>query len=664
MSPESQQSCGEIMAYFRHFVSCVTAGLIAVGGSCEAFEPSPGTALFYNRGGTLVPSRALRFASAGWKRGRDQGFVIALQRGTSYFYEWALATGAKELGRQLVCDGNLLDGGGEKVNVDEVLSFTLGKLEGGSSDFLIAVTNNGGELLAWNIGDCNSQGNLRATVSAPIPRDDASRRQDLTLLAGNFDGGQRDLVEIILNDVGTAMEWEKVGTTFRLLHRSSLVVAPGSFEPVRGITYAGTTRLPHELDNVAYESAILLLHDRGYSIVRNGQTIAFAPNCAESPETCRGRTLLFNVDQGFTDGLQDLARKDRAYAGKILNRLIRTLKSIQQHFSVWVLLDPIQEDQGATKFVLDAFASAGIPFVLDYYSSDITNLAALKRDWLDYLPRAYEALKGLSLKIGGSADDPGSVEYYQTQYKDMFAGIRFMERLSLDIAARVSTVIATTKADKQKEQAVLFDWDVAREAFEWGRRSGKYVIFSDPAIYIPYECYWDAGAVAKAKSTRDLFLTRLRDAASHYSGLIPMYDNNEGVKRCGVSYGDWLVTPRNFRLMGWARIPSLIASVKTGSGPLDGRAGFGISVQSWAADSDPLLNQVTLPPGEMAIWTLDAFSKSASIVEFEPYFYFFNWPPSRGTFAGPPPTTSDAIGSPKPTLEVLMRSLGLSLGTH
>jgi hypothetical protein len=136
-----------------------------------------------------------------------------------------------------------------------------------------------------------------------------------------------------------------------------------------------------------------------------------------------------------------------------------------------------------------------------------------------------------------------------------------------------------------------------------------------------------------------------------------MYDNNEGLKRCGVAYGDWIMTPRNFRLIGWERIPAHIASLKSGATVLTGAKGFGLSVQSWTSDYDPILSAGTLPPEEIAIWTLDGLSKGASMIEFEPYFYFFAWPPSTGIPQSLPLAKDQHRGDARASLNVLFSQL-------
>jgi hypothetical protein len=83
--------------------------------------------------------------------------------------------------------------------------------------------------------------------------------------------------------------------------------------------------------------------------------------------------------------------------------MIKALRAVPSSFKVWALVNPIQEDRAATLRVLDALSEAGIPFVLDYYSSDVTALAAVKRNLVDYSPRAFDALKGVSLSVQGNA---------------------------------------------------------------------------------------------------------------------------------------------------------------------------------------------------------------------------------------------------------------------
>jgi hypothetical protein len=631
-------------------------------GECPAlgYEPVPTATTFYNRSGVPIPSDSLRFAHSGWSRGRDQGFAFALQKNTSYFYLWIQAPGGAPLGRHLFCDGKLVNGNGEEVRVDSIIAFTLGDLKGKGSNFLIAATEGGESLLAWDLSLCDGQGTARASTQLSIPAAGTSSytiRGDI--VAGDFDGTGMDLIQAIAPDSGEMIQWSLGPSGFRLVRRAFLPIGPTSNVRIHGIKYVGLTRLPHDRDNVAYESATLILHDKGFTLARNDKAIAFSPNCGFLPAACANKTLVFNLDQGFTDGLQDLARKDRMKAGEALDRMIAVLHRAQSRFTVWALINPIQEDREATFFVLDKLAVAGIPFVLDYYSSDITNLAYIKRDWLDYKPRAFAPLKGLSLDADGRATSPDSLDYFSTRYGSKFVGLRQMERLGIDINTKDSNdqpMIADAALAKRE---LSFDWQVATRALEWANNSGRHVIWSDPALYVPYECYSSPAAVQSDIKIRDSYIEGEAKLAARYSNLIPMYDNNEGLKRCGVAYGDWILTPRNFRLTGWERIPSGIASVKRGSTPLTSAKGFGLSVQSWTSDYDPILSAGTLPPEEMAIWTLDGFAKGASIIEFEPYFYLFAWPPSSGVTQSLPLADGQHMGDPRIALAVLFSNLGL-----
>jgi hypothetical protein len=633
---------------------------MCLGDFALGYEPAPTATTFYNRSGVAIPSDSLRFANAGWSRGRDQGFAFALQKNTSYFYLWIQAAGGTPLGRNLFCDGNLVDDNGEGVKVDSIVSFTLGDLKGKGSNFLVAATEGGQKLLAWDVSSCHGQGTARASTHLSISAAGSTGytiRGDI--VAGDFDGTGIDLIQAIAPDSGELIQWSLGPSGFRLARRAFLLVGPTSSVRIHGIKYVGLTRLPHDRDNVAYESATLILHDKGYTLARNDKAIAFSPNCGFQPANCASKTLVFNLDQGFTDGLQDLARKDRMKAGETLDRMIASLHRAQSRYTVWALINPIQEDREATFFVLDKLAQAGIPFVLDYYSSDITNLAYIKKDWLDYKPRAFAPLKGLSLDADGPATSPDSLDYFSKRYGDKFVGLRQMERLGIDIVTKdpdEQPMIADAALAKRE---LSFDWQVATHALEWASNSRKLIIWSDPALYDPYECYSSPTAAQTDVKTRDSYVEGEGKLAARYSNLIPMYNNNEGLKRCGVAYGDWILTPRNFRLTGWQRIPSSIASVKRGSAPLTSTKGFGLSVQSWTSDYDPTLSAGTLPPEEIAIWTLDGFAKGASIVEFEPYFYFFAWPPSSAITQSLPLTNRQHIGDARITLDVLFSNLGI-----
>jgi hypothetical protein len=631
-------------------------------GECPAlgYEPVPTATTFYNRSGVSIRSDSLRFANGGWTRGRDQGFVFALQKNTSYFYLWIQAAGGTPLGRNLFCDGKLVDGNGEAVRVDSIISFTLGDLKGKGSNFLIAATDGGQSLLAWDLSLCDGQGTARASAQLSIlVAGSTSYTIRGDIVAGDFDGTGMDLIQAIAPDSGELIQWSLGPSGFRLVRRAFLPIGPTSNVRIHGIKYVGLTRLPHDRDNVAYESATLILHDKGFTLARNDKAIAFSPNCRFHPAVCANKTLVFNLDQGFTDGLQDLARKDRMKAGEALDRMIAVLHSAQSRFTVWALINPIQEDREATFFVLDKLAFAGIPFVLDYYSSDITNLAYIKKDWLDYKPRAFAPLKGLSLDVDGPATSPDSLDYFSKRYGSKFVGLRQMERLGIDINTKDPNgqpIIADAMLAKRE---LSFDWQAATRAIKWANASGRYVIWSDPALYVPYECYLSPSAIQTDTKTRNEYIDGEANLAVGFPNLIPMYDNNEGLKRCGVAYGDWVMTPRNFRLAGWERIPARIASRKSGPTALTGAKGFGLSVQSWTSDYDPILSAGTLPPEEMAIWTLDGFSKGASIIEFEPYFYFFAWPPSAGVSQSLPLASDQHWGDPRLPLKVLFSNLGI-----
>jgi len=625
----------------------------------HASEPDPGNASFRNRSGTEIPTTSLRFAEAGWSRGRDHGFTLALQRNTNYFYLWIQSAGSAPPEPHLLCDGALVDGSGTGVQIDSITTFTLADLKGQGSNFLVAVSDAGRTLLAWDLSSCAGQRTLSASAHLSVPTGATGYTIRGDVMAGDFNGVGRDVIQTIAPESGELTQWSFDPPGFRFLRRALLTIGPESNVRIHGIKYIGLTRLPHNRDNIAYESATLILHDKGFTLARNGKAIAFSPNCRFRPAACRNKTLVFNIDQGFSDGLQDLARKDPIQAGDALRRMVAALHAAQRTFTVWALINPIQEDRNATLFVLDQLALAGIPFVLDYYSSDVTNLASIKRDWVDYRPRAYAPLKGISLDVDGPVTSSDGLDFYSRRYGAVFVGLRQMERLGIDINTKDPNGQPLIADAVLAKRDLSFDWRVAERTLEWAKKTGKYVIWSDNALYVPYECYLNPSAVQTDTKTRDEYVEGQRKLAESYPNLLPMYANNEGLKRCGVAYGRWLMTPRNFRLAGWERIPAHIASSKRGSTVLTEVQGFGLSVQSWSSDYDPLLSAGTLPPEEVAIWTLDGISKGASIIEFEPYFYFFAWPPSPRLPQSLPVAVGQHLGDPRIALDVLFSSLGI-----
>jgi hypothetical protein len=278
---------------------------------------------------------------------------------------------------------------------------------------------------------------------------------------------------------------------------------------------------------------------------------------------------------------------------------------------------------------------------------------------LDYKPRAHAPLKGVSLDVDGPAASPDSLDFYGKRYGSKFVGLRQMERLGIDMNTKDPNDQPLIADSALAKSELSFDWQVATRALEWANSSGRYVIWSDPALYVQYECYMAAPAVQIEMKTRDDYVEGETKLAARYPNIVPMYDNNEGLKRCGVAYGDWIMTPRNFRLFGWERIPSRIASAKRGSTTLTGANGYGLSVQSWTRDYDPIVTAGTLPPEEMVIWTLDGLAKGAAIIEFEPYFYLFAWPPSSGLTQSLPLAKGQHIGDARIALDILFSNLGI-----
>jgi hypothetical protein len=636
------------------------AGLLPAYYSAFPYEVTPSGAVFYNRAASAIPTSSLRFTDGGWRRGRDQGYAFALQQNTSYFYLWIDASNGKPIGSNLACDGNLVNEDGAPVPVGTILSYTLADLAGKGSIWLVAVVDNGSGLLAWDLTDCKGQGDNKAQGTQSLSDEDGKKLAIKgELIAGDFDGTGVDLLQVIDPDRGEMRQWALDHRGLRLVRKQTLRISADSSLTVQGVKYVGTTRLPHNEDNIAYESATIVLHDKGYTIFRNEKALFFAPNCTFQPANCADKTLVFHLDQGFTDGLQDLARKNRPQASAALDRLIGALKTAQNKFTVWALINPIQEDRASTLFILDKLAAANIPVIFDYYSSDVTNLTYIQKKMVDYSPRAANPLKGVSLDIDAPAASQDGLEFYSNRYGSKFLGVRYMERLAMDINAKNpdgQPMIADLALERKE---LSFDWQLAEHVLKWAEASGRFVLWSDQSLYLPFTCYSYPEAIKTNSAIRDEYIHREADLATHYSHLIPIYDNNEGLKRCGVAGGNWLVTPRNFRIRGWEAIPRRIAAGKSGQTLLTGKNGFGVSIQSWSSDFDPVLTAGTLPAEEIAIWTLDSFAKGAAMVEFEPYFYFFAWPPSSAVPQSVEIPNGKQIGDPRRNLDVLFEQIGL-----
>jgi hypothetical protein len=301
--------------------------------------------------------------------------------------------------------------------------------------------------------------------------------------------------------------------------------------------------------------------------------------------------LVFSVEEAFVNS--PVQNRDKVG----LTRVAEALARLQNRYDVYVTLVPSQTDQSKLFFALDIFAAAHIPFYLDAWSSDTK---APPRPANDPVNTPFDKSHGLTRSIKQLQD-------IKNRYGASFAGIRLHEVFAANLTISLYHVgivwnpsrVENFPADSWFKKSTLEDF------FRFAARNRMKIIFSDP-------WWWASGnhdlhnpAVHQMENEEDL-----SDVMQQYPGIASlMYANNEPYKK--------KPDPLYARIDGW---PSLFPRKA-----LRYATGFGLSDQAWVCDRIKV-PEAQCPSRVVADWAAQAIEQGATSIEFEPYWYFFDFP--------------------------------------
>ncbi|MGQ9808805.1 MAG: hypothetical protein ACUVSM_06550 [Armatimonadota bacterium] len=318
--------------------------------------------------------------------------------------------------------------------------------------------------------------------------------------------------------------------------------------------------------------------------------------------------LVFSVDQGFGNGI--VVHDDQV----ALTRIIRALEPLRQRFDVRVIVNPMVRDRARLLRTLDTLAARGMPFTLEAWSSDAQTLGSCSEQ-----NNPFDPHHGLTV----STEELGALK---RRYGRMFTGIRFAEVFAQDFTVRA---VRTTNPEWglpcwKLPADSFFRPDIARRLLGFARANRLHVQWSDWHWYTFHP--WD--------ETQRGHEEELRALLREFPGLVTMtYANNEPQEESALRRDHWEKAVKGF--------------------VSDGAAGFGLSCQSWLR-----LVETDTVPEELAGWAVEALERGASLVQFEPVWYFFHLP--RGTFGVERythlPEWADR-GRPRDSFRVLERAL-------
>lgn len=307
-------------------------------------------------------------------------------------------------------------------------------------------------------------------------------------------------------------------------------------------------------------------------------------------------TLVFSVEEAFVNS----PVQNRDNVG--LQRVAQALAKLQNRYRVYVTLLASQTDQTKLYSALNVFTAAHIPFFIDGWSSDSL---APPRPAQNPVNTPYDRAHGLTRSIP-------ELQQLRNKYGAYFAGLRLHEVF----AANLSVSLFHAGIDWYPTKSMYFPQDdffkisTLEAFFEFANRNHMQIIFSDP-------WWWASGnhdlhnpAVHQQQNEADL---------AHVMHLYPgiaslLYGNNEPVsKKQGAL---------DRRIDSW---PSLFPQ-----NALRYAAGFGLSDQAWLCDRIRV-PETQCPADKIAEWASRAVDLGATVLEFEPYWYFFKFPRSDGS---------------------------------
>ncbi|MBN1331790.1 hypothetical protein JW978_02790 [Candidatus Dojkabacteria bacterium] len=286
--------------------------------------------------------------------------------------------------------------------------------------------------------------------------------------------------------------------------------------------------------------------------------------------------LVFNIDQGFSNGLVNVTDNET-----MMKNITDSLKTLQSEYEVAIQINPIHKDKTKTTKVLDYFASNNIPFYLVVYSSDTFTLG----NTANSVVSPYDAKRGVSVS-------DAELSQYKTKYGDKFKGITVFEVFSFDFTIRVCKTTNPEWCDSS--------WDLPYNSFFRSEYLDKYAQFASKNDMTLFFADWYWYKFQSSDTTQKSYEVKLNTISQKYPNTIVVgYDNNEPDN---ASHG---------RVGTWQDAVSFVSKKK----------GIGLSDQAWICSDETscdidIINQ----------WADSALTNGATILSFEPVWYFWNLP--------------------------------------
>jgi hypothetical protein len=613
----------------------------------------PSDSLFNTTCAVVHPDQLSWFETYGKQKmgssspGPDRAFGV--QKNDGWFYLWDVDPQRgddckpKQRYKRPICSVQLKNYSGNPVPGSWLSFLGMMDLDGtGQRNYLVGIQGTSSNwTYIWRVDPltCGSGVSLVADGSLKNYQGTAVAVSSMhSIVIGDFDRDGKDELRVLQKGGSWNYVW-KIDANNRVISLFSdgnLRNGQGALVAVDNLTFVDVADIDgHDTSNVQETSLVAIQSGVwGYRWGLGENAIGDFPLC--TGVECARKSLIFSLDQGFMNGLP---RYDTSTPGvvAVYGRMLDTLKELQSKYVVHVLVNPLisnKSDRSNLYAVLDLIVGQGVSFYLDVYSSDNTMITIRQ----PAINNVADVRYGLGPLISGIGTAPVTLQEIHNRYGAYFTGIRIFETAAQDFAESLCVPASICGDLGPYVVPEYFQESKADPNIAFAKANGKSVLLTDH-LWGP----WDPSA----QGTLNRFRTGVGNLAQRYPGTIyTSYSNNESfgpVQRSGLH-----------RVKDWSSYLQFV-----------GNKGIALSNQSWMCDRKPGFDNETCPPEYMVLWTGDALrNKGASLVQFEPFWYLFNWQVGsmetreQLNFQAP---EAARLGKPTRHMCMLSKSLGVDL---
>jgi len=478
------------------------------------------------------------------------------------------------------------------------------------------------------------------------------------MIAGNFNDDSVDeimTIEELASTIRfTIFGWN--GTTLQELKKSTLRGPMGG--KLNPSSFANTNYFAARIKAIGNSKDVLLgLTSNEYftwaDLVNNDRSTEKVIFCnTQGGGFCPGKKIVFKIDQAFANGLLANYTDNYDTYKRAFERIISVLTSFKNKgYDVYISFIPIfwddpnprVSDRKKLNDIIQLLIDKKIKFILDVYSSDANGIGSRTQyddpRYADQPPgytRLFDLSHGNSLRAYPGKGEISPMQYpvypdlsqeWATTLKSIkakdsgaekyFAGLRFHEIMWYSIFLR-NFLCENCLPDKickpacahdlgtriVPETSYFFEKDILSRYLYFAYLNSMFIYMSDPT--------WSAPNDGLFSEEMTDYTTKLNELSVAYSNtLFTTYSNNNSFmhKENPLYY-----------LNNWETFFPKKA---------DGTASytnFGLSNQSWQCGYTTIFSVDNCPNDLLIVWSNNALvKKDASLLQFEPSWYFFKW---------------------------------------